>query len=99
MSPFKPWRPAGALAAGLAAALVLVSGCGSGTGESGGSGKTRTFAADNGSVTIPADPRRVVATGYAVPALIEADAALVGVSGWKRGLPMMTPRTGPRTTG
>jgi iron complex transport system substrate-binding protein len=91
MSPFKPWRPAGALATGLAAALVLVSGCGSGTGESGGSGKTRTFAADNGSVTIPADPKRVVATGYAVPALIEADAALVGVSGWKRGLPMMTP--------
>ncbi|MFB4319864.1 ABC transporter substrate-binding protein [Actinomadura sp. 21ATH] len=86
MSPRKPWRLAGV----LAVALALAAGCGSGSGESGGSGKTRTFAADNGSVTIPADPKRVVATGYAVPALIEADAALVGISSWKRGLPMMT---------
>jgi len=31
-----------------------------------------------------------VATGYAVPVLIEADAALVGISEWSRGVPMMT---------
>ncbi|QFG20421.1 ABC transporter substrate-binding protein [Actinomadura sp. WMMB 499] len=80
------------LAGALAAALVLVTGCGSGSsGDAEASGETRTFAADNGDVTIPADPRRVVATGYAVPVLIEADAALVGISSWKRGLEMMSP--------
>jgi iron complex transport system substrate-binding protein len=77
-------------AVALTAALVLAAGCGSGTDGSGGSAETRAFAADNGSITIPADPKRVVATGYAVPVLIEADAALVGISGWKRGLPVMT---------
>ncbi|MFI5429831.1 ABC transporter substrate-binding protein [Aeromicrobium sp. UC242_57] len=38
----------------------------------------------------PTDPERVIATGYAVPALIEADAALVGISEWSRGIPLMT---------
>jgi len=84
----KPWRLAGA----LAAALVLATACGSSgsDSESGGSAGTRVFAADNGKVTIPADPQRVVATGYAVPVLIEAEAKLVGISTWKRGLPMMS---------
>lgn len=49
------------------------------------------FAADNGEITIPVDPQRIVATGYAVPALIEAEAPLVGISGWSRGLNLMTP--------
>ncbi|OLT17431.1 ABC transporter substrate-binding protein [Actinomadura sp. CNU-125] len=80
------------LAGALAAALVLVTGCGSGSsGDAEAAGKTRSFAADNGTITIPADPKRVVATGYAVPVLIEADAALVGISSWKRGLAMMSP--------
>ncbi|NGO67708.1 ABC transporter substrate-binding protein [Streptomyces boncukensis] len=81
---------AGALAGALALALAL-TGCGSsddGT-DSAGKGKTRVFAADNGKIKIPAAPKRVVATGYAVPALIEADAPLVGISSWKRGEPMM----------
>ncbi|MGI5271552.1 ABC transporter substrate-binding protein [Nonomuraea sp. CA-218870] len=82
-----PWRTAGV----VALALALATGCGS--AESGEqpaeAAATRTFAADNGEVTIPADPKRVVATGYAVPVLIEADAALVGISTWKRGLSMM----------
>ncbi|TDC67439.1 ABC transporter substrate-binding protein [Actinomadura sp. GC306] len=83
----KPWRLAGA----VAAALVLATACGSGSDEeSGGASETRVFEADNGKVTIPADPQRVVATGYAVPVLIEAEAKLVGISSWKRGLPLMS---------
>ncbi|MEV5827395.1 ABC transporter substrate-binding protein [Spirillospora sp. NPDC052242] len=79
------------LATALAAALVLVTGCGSGSSDgAAASGETRSFAADNGSVTIPADPKRIVATGYAVPVLIEADAELVGISTWTRGLEMMS---------
>ncbi|MCE7082322.1 ABC transporter substrate-binding protein [Streptomyces sp. ST2-7A] len=58
--------------------------------EGNGSDETRVFAADNGDITIPADPQRVVATGYAVPALIEAGAPLVGISSWQRGEPMMS---------
>ncbi|WP_336214960.1 ABC transporter substrate-binding protein [Nonomuraea sp. LPB2021202275-12-8] len=73
-------------------ALALVAGCGSApSGEQPTeAAATRVFAADSGQVTVPADPKRVVATGYAVPALIEADAALVGISTWKRGLPLMS---------
>ncbi|GAA4957064.1 iron complex transport system substrate-binding protein [Nonomuraea thailandensis] len=72
--------------------LALVAGCGSaGSAEQpAAAAATRVFTADNGQITIPADPRRVVATGYAVPALIEADAALVGISSWQRGLPLMS---------
>ncbi|GAA0548223.1 ABC transporter substrate-binding protein [Actinomadura livida] len=83
----KPWRLAGA----VAAALVLATACGSGSDSaSGGSAETRVFEADNGKVTIPVEPQRVVATGYAVPVLIEAKAKLVGISSWKRGLPLMS---------
>lgn len=78
-------------AAALAVALTVVAGCGAGDAQSGGSdAPTRTFAADNGEIKIPAKPKRVIATGYAVPALLEAKAPLVGISTWKRGLPMMT---------
>lgn len=76
--------------AGLVAVLLAVAtGCSDGDAGT-GDVATRQFAADNGTVTIPADPKRVVATGYAVPALIEGDAALVGISTWKRGLAMMS---------
>ncbi|MFD4987688.1 ABC transporter substrate-binding protein [Streptomyces sp. NPDC058374] len=76
----------------LALALALgAAACGTDTEDKGGDRpKTRVFKADNGEVEIPVDPKRVVATGYAVPALIEADAALVGISTWKRGLDLMT---------
>ncbi|MFF2021941.1 ABC transporter substrate-binding protein [Streptomyces sp. NPDC058171] len=79
---------------GLAGALALslaLTGCGSSDDEKGSDAKdeTRVFAADNGKITIPAKPKRVVATGYAVPVLIEAGAPLVGISSWKRGEPMM----------
>ncbi|WP_059013569.1 ABC transporter substrate-binding protein [Streptomyces specialis] len=83
--------------AALLLPLALLTGC-SGDGDDGGNdegdgrnaGATRVFAADNGDITIPEDPQRVIATGYAVPVLIEADAALVGVSSWERGRPLMT---------
>ena len=89
MSSRKSWRIVGALALGLA---LTATGCGSGDEAADKSDKsaTRVFKADNGDITIPTDPKRVVATGYAVPVLIEADAALVGISSWKRGIPMMT---------
>ncbi|MEV0596839.1 ABC transporter substrate-binding protein [Nonomuraea cavernae] len=83
--------------AALALMFALVTGCGStGSGEESGGkaeagvAETRVFTADNGDVTIPAKPERVVATGYAVPVLIEVKAPLVGISSWKRGLTMMT---------
>ncbi|MEV3874189.1 ABC transporter substrate-binding protein [Streptomyces sp. NPDC049906] len=83
---------------GLIGALALslaLAGCGSSddgkdSGAKDGKGKTRVFAADNGKITIPVDPQRVVATGYAVPVLIEAGAPLVGISSWQRGEPMMS---------
>ncbi|WP_033289502.1 ABC transporter substrate-binding protein [Amycolatopsis jejuensis] len=78
------------LAAALVAALVVATGCGTGDAQSGSNVPTRVFTADNGQVKIPATPKRVIATGYAVPALLEAKAPLVGISTWKRGLPMMT---------
>ncbi|WP_033401133.1 ABC transporter substrate-binding protein [Actinokineospora enzanensis] len=69
----------------------LVAGCDSGAAEPAApSGATRVFTADNGDITIPVAPKRVVATGYAVPALLEAGAPLVGISTWQRGLPMMS---------
>lgn len=75
----------------LVLVLAMATACGDDGGtESTASDDTRVFAADNGDIEIPADPQRVVATGYAVPALIEADAALVGISSWERGLAMMT---------
>lgn len=89
-----PARPILRGLATLALSAALLTGCASADPDAGGAGgeaaATRVFAADNGEVVIPVDPQRVVATGYAVPALIEADAALVGISSWGRGVPMMT---------
>ncbi|MQS06170.1 ABC transporter substrate-binding protein [Streptomyces alkaliphilus] len=65
------------------------NGADGGSAEGAESNETRVFGADNGDITIPADPQRVVATGYAVPVLIEAGAPLVGISSWQRGEPMM----------
>jgi iron complex transport system substrate-binding protein len=78
-----------------ALALVLTAAVGCGSAESTGDApaaeaRTRVFTADNGDITIPVAPKRVVATGYAVPALLEADAPLVGISSWKRGEPLMS---------
>ncbi|PPK63700.1 ABC transporter substrate-binding protein [Actinokineospora auranticolor] len=84
--------PRSARIAGALVLAALAAGCGSGPGEPAApAGATRVFTADNGDITIPVSPKRVVATGYAVPALMEANAPLVGISTWRRGLPMMTP--------
>lgn len=82
-------------ATSLAAAAVLgftTAGCTSGGSEAEAAAEkeTVTFAADNGEVEIPAEPERVIATGYAVPVLLEADAPLVGISEWSRGINFMT---------
>jgi iron complex transport system substrate-binding protein len=82
------------LVAACAAALALVAaGCGSPEQAAApeAAAQMRVFAADNGEITIPVAPQRIVATGYAVPALIEAGAPLVGISTWQRGIPLMTP--------
>ncbi|MGW5049568.1 ABC transporter substrate-binding protein [Actinokineospora sp. NPDC004072] len=87
MSPSRTLR----VAAAAALALALAAGCGSGAAEqSAPAADTRVFSADNGEITIPVAPKRVVATGYAVPALLEAKAPLVGISTWARGIPLMT---------
>ncbi len=79
------------LAAAVATALVLVSGCGAASGGTGGEVPMRAVTADNGEIKVPVEPKRVIATGYAVPVLIESGAALVGISTWKRGVEMMSP--------
>lgn len=89
-------------AAVVASLSLLVAGCGAaagGTPESPGQpaaagptgGATRAFEADNGTITIPAKPQRIVATGYAVPVLLESQAPLVGISAWSRGENLMSP--------
>lgn len=79
----------------VAVAAVLgftMAGCSSGgsEAEAASEGESVTFTADNGEVVIPADPERVIATGYAVPVLLEADAPLVGISEWGRGVNFMS---------
>lgn len=83
------------LTLGAAACCLLVAGCTSGGAASNASNsssgnQTRTFTGDNGDVTIPAKPQRIVATGYAVPVLLESDAPMVGISEWSRGVAMMS---------
>lgn len=86
-----PTRHVTSLAAAAALTLSL-SACGGGSEENvtAGDAEMITFTADNGDVEIPADPKRVVATGYAVPVLLEVDAPLVGISDWGRGTALMT---------
>lgn len=85
--------------AGAGVVIMATAACGSGSdgsgaggssGSSASGGGTRSFTDDSGSVTIPAKPQRIVATGYAVPALVEADAPLVGISSWSRGEALMS---------
>jgi len=77
----------------VAAVALALGGCASAaqSAPEGAAAETRVFTGDNGEVTVPAHPQRVVATGYAVPALIEVGAPLVGISTWTRGVPLMSP--------
>ncbi|MEU4805429.1 ABC transporter substrate-binding protein [Actinosynnema sp. NPDC023587] len=80
------------LVGALVLSLAVATGCGSSDGGESApaaEAQTRVFAADNGDVTIPVSPQRIVATGYAVPAMLEADAPVVGISSWQRGVPLM----------
>jgi iron complex transport system substrate-binding protein len=88
MRTIRTRRFAGAVALALTVAAAAAA-CGTGDAQPADAGQTRVFTADNGAITIPVSPKRVVATGYAVPALLEAHAPLVGISSWKRGLPLM----------
>lgn len=84
----KNWQSLGVVA--ISAGLVLgAAACGSDDSGS-DNAETRVFVADNGEITIPVEPERIVATGYAVPALVESDASLVGISTWERGLDLMS---------
>ncbi|GAA1085917.1 ABC transporter substrate-binding protein [Nocardiopsis composta] len=70
----------GAAACTLAFALTA---CGSGGADAGAEGETRSFASDHTGeeVQIPAEPKRIVAIGWAVTPLISVEEAnLVGVS-------------------
>ena len=91
MRTHSPVRRAVALATAASLSLVLAA-CGNEADEAptDGGPETVTFTADNGEVEIPAAPERVVATGYAVPVLLEVDAPLVGISEWGRGTALMT---------
>ncbi|MCM2389668.1 ABC transporter substrate-binding protein [Streptomyces albipurpureus] len=83
-------RPSLRLTGVLTLTTVLLAGCGSSDSDAKSDAEsTRVYSADNGKIKIPVKPKRVVATGYAVPVLIEADAPLVGISTWDRGLAMM----------
>ncbi|MFP5020324.1 TroA family protein [Pseudonocardia phyllosphaerae] len=75
----------------LIALLTLVASCASGPAAQEDAGPTREFQADNGTVTIPVQPKRVIAIGYAVPTLLEAGTPLVGISDFARALPFLTP--------
>ncbi|WP_166392289.1 ABC transporter substrate-binding protein [Nocardioides ochotonae] len=86
-------RPSLSVLAGATALALALTACGGDGAEAGvddSAGETRVFSADNGEVEIPADPQRIVATGYAVPSLIEAEAELVGISSWERGTNLMS---------
>ncbi|GEL23076.1 hypothetical protein PSU4_20300 [Pseudonocardia sulfidoxydans NBRC 16205] len=83
-----PGRATIALAA--AALLGLVAACGTDTAPAGQAGTaTRVVQADNGNITVPERPQRIVATGYAVPTLLDAGAPLVGISAFARALPFL----------
>ncbi|MFF0281523.1 ABC transporter substrate-binding protein [Rhodococcus aetherivorans] len=76
----------------LAVGLV---GCGSdgGSGEEPAADATRTFEAQNGPIEIPSDPQRIVACGYAVLPLLQADANLAAACEWTRELDNMDAET------
>lgn len=86
------------LSVGIATSLVACGnldssgeGAASGSDSQSASGSaTRTVKDDLGTQTVPANPKRIVATGYAVPALLEAKANLVGISTWSRGEAMFS---------
>lgn len=90
-------RPGRTLAAvALAGLTAFAAACSSDSGSgdaaettAAASSETRVVEVGDESVEIPADPQRIVACGYAVLPLIQADANLVGVCEWTRELDNM----------
>ncbi|MFW0784492.1 ABC transporter substrate-binding protein [Gordonia sp. CPCC 206044] len=72
------------MASSLAVAALVASGCSSGESESTDSsatnGATRTFAAANGNIEIPAQPQRIVALSRVIPSLFIADAPVIAAT-------------------
>ncbi|WP_026918299.1 ABC transporter substrate-binding protein [Gordonia shandongensis] len=75
---FRGTRTAAAVVALAVTALMV--GCTPEDGGSGEAGATTEFAANNGTITIPAEPQRIVALSRAIPALLEVDAPLVAAT-------------------
>lgn len=79
MTPLRR-RSAALAAAALSAALVLTA-CGSSSDGTGSpAGETRTVEADNGTITVPADPQRIVTIGNTTLPLIDMGGEPVGVT-------------------
>ncbi|RKS76999.1 iron complex transport system substrate-binding protein [Actinomadura pelletieri DSM 43383] len=76
-------RPLVAVVAALVAALTL-AGCGdsddAGSDGKGASAEKRTVQATNGSVTVPANPKRIVAISYAAGALLDVGVVPIGTT-------------------
>src|SRR5690349_15319944 len=80
----------------LAGLTALTASCSSDSESDSGSDSTasassatRTVTVGEDTVEIPADPQSVVACGYAVLPLIQADANLSGVCEWTREIDNM----------
>ncbi|WP_017596205.1 ABC transporter substrate-binding protein [Nocardiopsis potens] len=81
--PTPPARRRWSLGAAACALAFAAAACGSGGADAGAEGETRSFASDHTDeeVRIPAEPKRIVAIGWAVTPLISVEEAeLVGVS-------------------
>lgn len=80
-----PWvRRNKALSAALLSAALVLTGCGSDDKDTGSTAApaatTRTITAGNGTVTIPADPQRVVALGNTSQPFIDIGGKPIGVT-------------------
>lgn len=73
-------RLLGTVTAALAVAAPLVAAGGAGAASS--DDGTRVFDAQSGTVEIPAEPQRIVACGYAVLPLLQAEANLAAICEW-----------------
>ncbi len=78
MTPLR--RPGAVLAALLGTTLVLSACGGTGDDSAGSAAAKRTVTAGNGSVEVPADPKRVVTIGNTTLPLIDMGGAPVGVT-------------------
>jgi iron complex transport system substrate-binding protein len=69
-----------AVAAGLLSAVLVLTACGSGDDTGDEAGETRAVTADNGTIDVPADPRRVATIGNTGLPFIDLGGEPVGVT-------------------